>query len=431
MKKLLLALFLLFPACVYAQVQAGLIEAWTRGLTLPVWDGIVAKTAFTPAAGGAAFFTSLNPAIKPDKIATTPDKWVYHVVNYSEVFSKKEREALLKFEPLDVKIGKIAVMHDRSAAIYNQLKTDPQDAQLFSEKAFAEHQQKLAQLAVTLEYNLNARNAGYVSSKEQAHHEDFISLLSRMPSGFSREDIALLLRSEGNQPLFPVFNRGEINDFAAITTLSGQRQWVASQIQAVQSSRQTILSRDLAQQNDQTYRLYYLQTQRLQYLTELQAFLEKTARPRKSLIYRRRVKLQDDLPAMTDAQRLGYLQYRVDTATDLAEKVELETRLAEQKELYQPYATAEAFGVPYEQVLYQGYMNPALLSEQEQALLANEKTAETAVANATDKLDTQRAAMHDFEPEDLDFFTQYYRLTAQRDILKAELARRNFFKRFH
>jgi len=218
MKKLLFLLSVVFiPLGISAQpVPAGLVEAaWTKGLTKTSWENIVKQTAFAPQAGGAVFYSSLNAAVTPDKIATTADNWIYHVVDYSKVFSKPEKAVLLLRGPQAVTLGKVAVLHDRSAAVYNQLQKETNPQTLFRQHAFDEHQEKLAKLGRTLENNLVQKVDPALDFKAEKLHEDFVSLLQRWPSGFERSDIAYLVQS-GNQPLFPVMSQKEIEQFAAL-----------------------------------------------------------------------------------------------------------------------------------------------------------------------------------------------------------------------
>ena len=429
MKKLLLLLIAFFiPLCGFA--QGGLIEAWTRGLTLSVRDGLVARTVFAPQAGGAVFFEALNPATTPRKIVSTPDNMVYSVVYYSDVFSKKEKSILLPREPQGVKLGKIAVIHDQSASLYNQIQHENNPQKLFSQHAFEEHQRKLAELASTLENGLVSKTQVSLDFRAEKDHEDFVSLLQKMPSGFIREDIARLVQSAG-QPLFPVMGRKEIQQFAALDTIEAQRQWVAQSIDAVKSNQQALLSRDLTAFTDSEYRLYYMQNLRLKYLQGMQGILTKAQTPRKSLIYRRRMRLKENLPLMTDAERLGYLQYHLDTFTgSAAEREALENSLKQQKDLYQAYAVAEALDLPYERVLDKGYMSPELLGAQEGENIRQAADLPTLLAPKIEALDQQLAAMREFEPEETSFLRQYYRLTIQRNIYQAELARRHLFDGF-
>lgn len=435
MKKLFLLLSVfLFPLC--AAAQGGLIEAWTRGLTQSSFESIVLKTTFAPKVGGAAFYKALNTSVTPRNIPTTPDNLVYSVVNYSKVFSKKEQQLLLPRESQLTKVGKIAFVYDRSAALYNQIKAEPNGEKMFSEHAFEEHQSKLAELGATLETYLRQQVRTSLPLKEQGKYEDLVALLQKIPSGFEREDISRLL-SGGEQPLFPVMSRRELQQFAALQNVESQRQWVAQMKAAIESNQQVLLSHDSKELSDMDFLLYYMQNLRLQYLGTLDGLLAKSTAPRKSLIYRYRADLKEelpfvskDLPLMTDAQRLGYLQFHKDTFQGSPQELEqLEAVLKKQKELYQPYATAEAFGLPYETVLDKGYMHPMILGEETQQRIAASGNLEKDLAPDLEALEQQIASMREMDPEDLSFLTQYYRLTAQRDIYKAEIARQNFFKR--
>lgn len=433
MKKLLFAFCTVFLALQsFAQPVAPAVEAaWTSGLKQATWQPIVKRTVFAPQAGGAAFYSSLNPAVIPDKIATTADNWIYHVVDYSKVFSKPEKAILLPRGSEAVTLGKVAFLHDRSAAVYNQLQKEPNPQTLFRQHAFDEHQLKLVKLGRTLENDLVQKVDPALGLKSEKTHEDFVSLLQKWPSGFERSDIAYLVQS-GGQPLFPVMSQKEIEQFAALKDLSAQRDWVAQQIDAAKANRRALLSREVEQLTDNDFRLYYMQNLRLQYLEKFQnEVLSKATAPRKSLIYRNRAKLSDDLPLMTDAERLGYLQHRISSFQgSLEEKLKLQTQLAQQKRFYQPYAAAQAFGVPYEQVLKEGYMNPKLLGEETARFIQNSTNLEKDLAPAIEKLDARISAMNEFEPEELSFCSQYYRLTLERDIYKAEIARRRFFNTF-
>ena len=424
MKKLLLLSLIFLPLTAFAQ-PAGLIEAWTRGMTNASWKPIVTKTAFAPQVGGAVFYKSLNSAIVP--------KWVYHIVNYSDVFSKTEKGILLERKPMAVTLGKIAFFHDRSASLYNQLQKEPAPQTLLSQNAFNEHQAKLAQLGSTFENALIKKVAPYLDFKAEAGYEDFVSLLQKWPSNFKRSDIALLFKGS-KQPLFPVMSRKEMQEFAQLTDLAAQREWVANAIDLIKINQRSLLSQDptMAKLTDNQYRLYYLQNLRLEYLNVLQDnVLANATQPRKSLIYRYRSKLTDQLPPMTDAERLGYLHHTLNNLEQgAAERESLQALLKEQNDLYAPYAAAEALELPYEQVLDSGYMSPLLLGEQTADLIKNSADLSKDLAPMIEDLNKQIEMLTLFAAEVTSFYKQYYRLIVERDIYQSALARQHFFDAF-
>ena len=165
--------------------------------------------------------------------------------------------------------------------------------------------------------------------------------------------------------------------------------------------------------------------------------------PRQTIIVRVRRKIPlDFLPEadkpLTDAQRLGKLHFHLGLMQSRgqqlsAEAVALKTEITRQTELYHPYALAEAFGLPYEQVLRSHVYNAKLYFSEEEAARLNMLTSEQAVSELPAKIAQVQAQMRELlgtKTASPDVYVHYLRLQAREEFLLTRLAQAKFFLQY-
>ena len=148
---------------------------------------------------------------------------------------------------------------------------------------------------------------------------------------------------------------------------------------------------------------------------------------------------QEAYESMTDAQRLGYLYFHNDAvaesiASSQAPAVVTGMQPILQKELlrhirvYNPYAMAQAFDIPYEKALsLRDYDRKKLFfNEDFIAYIDNSSSKELAetLPQHIEKVQQELAALRHTtpNPENLDFYVNYYRLSAKAGFLQSLLS---------
>lgn len=391
-----------------ARQQQQFVEtAWMHNIDVPFFQNVLTKSSFFAVRDGSLLLSTFaQPSFKIN-IPSTDSKWIFSNVYYPNVFSKPEKTLLLHESAPIVKLGQIAFLYDRHAALFTQLNASEtlKDGDLL---AFHSHQERLQKLFW-----------GLHSYYRQYTPEQFATAL------FPKEQIP----SMAQQPLQAnavVFSDEERAIFAQLPTIGDQQQWVQQNLQSVYQDLGYMQEQGKTTLGDVPFARYYTQKMRYDYLQVLNQSLQRFPQKRSSLLIRYR----QPLPALggilaTDAERLGYARFQADsnpTQANLAEYTRLYDECA-------PYAAAEVFEKPYEFTLQRGTASIFLLGEEESshlsALSPSQIFAEMP-AKITD-LQTQLTQISSQQPKNLDFYKQYYRLTAQLDIYNSLLKRAEFF----
>ena len=406
-------------------VQAQAVSPWFRG-GKQVWETLL-KHNPALVSGRAALSIPLSHTVTGFSVKTTPYNWLLHRVSHSGVFSRMEKEILLqKTSSEKAALGKLAYFHDRDAHLFNALSLYPQ-AQA-DEPAFWRHQNLLTNTLAELE-------------------EFYRPLLPEKltSSLFTKEAVQHLLADPVQPPAF-VLHVKEISSFAALNTLAEQQAWARNILHQTNSDLNALLAKDPQTLKGYEFERYYLQKLRLEYFKTLQEVLQNAVAKRPSLIIRRKRVLKINLPGagqpMTDAQRLGFLRYYMDRLArqaDLTQKenpafaqyLQVKTVLQTLAPVYETYAAAEAFGVPYEHVLRVGPSWPDLIvgaEEGQQLRQTIGKTPLTQLPAKIDELKSKMALMQAQEPDGLDFFVRYYRLERTKALYETFLIRERLLR---
>ena len=411
-----------------APAQAQFVSPWFRG-GKQVWQALLAK-AKLPTNGQALQLRPLSNAATGYAVKTTAANWLRHRVGHSGVFSRMEKEALLqKTNNPKLQLGKVAYFHDRDARLFNWVSSQP--GAHAEEAAFWRHQNILSNTLAELE-------TFYQGELPEA----FSSGL------FSKEQVARLLQDPVQPPAFVLYPK-EIEHFAALHTLAEQKAWAQQTLSRIRADLNTLLGKDPTRLQNNEFERYYVQKLRLIYFTTLQEVLAGAKEKRPSLIMRRKRALKANLPGddcpMTDAQRLGFWRYHLDklasaqpllsqSGDHFAQYTQLKSLLSRLAPVYEPYAVAEAFSVPYEQSLRLGTLWPDIIVGPQEGLQLRKMTAQESERQLPAKiraLNQQLADLRTQTPEDLSFYTRYYRLEKQKALYESFLIRHRLISRGH
>ena len=233
--------------------------------------------------------------------------------------------------------GKLAYFYDRDLLLLSALREffpeEPYNAQ-----AFALHQDILE----------TTRNEIEIFALEE--------LVTKLHGWMSTHEAEILLKDQ-TQPLCSVLVRSEVKTFATLTTLEQQRQFAKQQLADIQDELVMLLKMPEVQLTNGHFAQYYYSKMRAEYFQILVDALENATAPLPSIVVRVAVPIQlNFLPnpteVLTDAQRLGKLYfYSHQNQFSTAENIQLQAKLNRQSDVFKTYATAEAFQVPYEQLL--------------------------------------------------------------------------------
>lgn len=381
------------------------------------------KESFSVPVSPTILQASLRISTAKYEVISTPKNWMYHRFSHSGLLNDAEKERLLKadFTSAPNILGKLEVLHDRDADLFSFLQYQfvPLNTQAYTKRS---------------ELFKNA----------YAELENFYlpSLVSRFSHLFPKEQVKLLLL-DPSQPSIFILNKGEIDKFPTLS-LEEQKAYAQSIIQTLTPKMQKILKTPVELLPEEEFQNYYFQKLRLKYFSLLLQALEKATAPRKTIIIRVRKTpgisfLKEGQTFMTDAQRLGFLHFYHDkfqtslsggTAPD-RELLEIKTVLAQQEKLYNHFAVAEAFNLPYETVFARGtswsplyipngtkweeYISTTDISLQVKPLIAD--------------IRNQLLVMLAQEPTDLNFYARYFRLKHQLSVYETLLIRNRLFLR--
>lgn len=421
LKPLICAVLLVCP---FLQVQAQLVSPWFRGSSA-AWQALLKNTASQPIRTGLTL--PLSGAATGFTVKTTASNWVLHRISHSGVFCRMEKEILTApFKSEKTLLGRLAYFHDRDARLFALLPANKSA----DTKAFWRHQDLLKNTLAEVE-----------SHFAPVLPERFAS------STFPAEEVKRLLEDPVQPPAYALYAK-EMEAFAAQPTLDAQRAWARSALEYTWKNLHSLLIKNPSDIKPVEFEQYYRQKLRLEYFKTLNEVLAKSTAKRNTLIIRRKRKLNANLPGagqpMTDAQRLGLLQFTLDKMEDSAQTLfpeenltarYLETKalLQQMTKVYEPYAVAEALGAPYEWAIRHGSAWPDLLGQEKAAYLRTLKGQAifTDLPPLVARLDEQMAALRRQTPADADFYVRYYRLWAEQNVYNTILARERFFRAFN
>ncbi len=404
------------------QAQAQTVAPWFRG-GKQLWEALL-KQNMAPVSGKAALSVPFSNTVTGFSVKTTPYNWLLHRVSHSGVFSRMEKEILLQKKASEKAVlGKLSYFHDRDAQLFNALSLQRTSAQA-NEPAFWRHQNLLADTLAELESFFRTSLPEHLTT-----------------SLFSQERIKQLLADPVQPPAF-VLGINEINFFASLSSLEQQRAWTQEAIRQTSADLNALLAKDPQTLKNFEFERFYLQKLRLEYFKTLQKVLSHATRARNSLIIRRKRVLKLDLPGaeqpMTDAQRMGFLHYHLHKSAariDLTQKgdpavqnyLNLQHLTRQLSPVYEIYAEAEAFGVPYEQTIRHGSLWPDIILGPEKGKELRHKMGnvplEAELSGYIEKLKSQMALMQAQTPDGLDFYVRYYRLERTKSLYDTYIIR--------
>ncbi|MBO4674835.1 MAG: hypothetical protein J5601_01960, partial [Elusimicrobiaceae bacterium] len=388
---------------VLSQQQKQLVEtAWLHGINLPIFHNTLEQSSFFAIRDGSLLLQTAKTSLTPPTF-THPGKWIFSNVSFHNVFSKPEKTLLLHESAPRVKLGQIAFLHDRHAALFMQAN----DTQLLTDRdvlTFNEHQKRLQNLFSGLDFYYR-----------QNMPEEFATAL------FPKDKIPQIT-TQPFQSNALTFSEKERSEFAALPDISAQQTWAQQHLQAVYQDLGRMQEAGKTNLGDVPFEHYYMQKMRYDYLQLLKHTLQQSTQKRTSLILRPRQPLAElgGIP-VTDAERLGYARFQADTNPT-------ETTLNEYNRLYDQYASyaaAEIFGTPYELPLRRGANSIFLLSEEESTRLSGlsysqlQQELPAKIAN----LQARLAQLHTQPVQTPAFYKQYYRIAAEADIYRSLLKR--------
>lgn len=416
---LLNSLFVLFAAAVPAGAQA--VAPWFRG-TAQSWKDLT-KNAFS------AQKIAVHPLSKPLSglttgyaVKTTVPNWLKYRLSHSNTFCRMEKE-ILDIHPGNICAvsGKLSYFWDRDALLSANASSGEMNA-----NALTRHQELLQNTLAEVE----------AFGKEEIGKIFHSSI-------FSKEDIAQLLADPDQPPAFALYLQ-EIRTFPTLT-LSAQQDFARRALEANTQALENLLSQSPEELSTAQYADYYRLKLRQRYFRLLWRTLENANAPRQTLIIRVRKQIElSFLPGndawLTDAERLGKLyfyaaQIQAHTPQGVNEQlVALKSEIARQEKIYEVYAKAEAFNIPYEVLLER----PQILADY--ALGAEEAARLRTLPNAQaveelpqhiSRIQTHRQMLLSQKPARPGFYTNYYRLYLKETILQTRLAQANCFLNYN
>lgn len=404
--------FILTPL---AQAHAQFVSSWFRG-TAQSWK-LLTETSFSAARLSATrLITPMSGLVTGSAVKTTVPNWLRHRLSHSGTFSAAEKNILTVHPANPTAVtGKLSYLWDKNALLAANA-----SAGEINEKAFLRHQQLLQ--------NTLAEVENFSREQLSAH---FYSAI------FSKEEIFRSLK-DPFQPQPFILTRREVEQFSQLSLPEqrtfAHRAWYHATVKLSELQLQ-----NLQKLSTQAYSDYYYFKLRQRYFAALYQAVRDAATPRKTIIIRIRRKIPlDFLPesdrALTDAQRLGKLHFHLERlkkgTTDMDEKVALKAEIVRQTELYHPYALAEAFGLPYEDVLKTPIQNASFYFTKKEADELNLLTSQQAVDELPAKIARIQTHMETLLGEknpSLEDYVYYFRLYAREQFLQTRLARAKFF----
>lgn len=426
----LLLVLTIFTAASPAQAQK--ISAWWKRSSKALWGQSLQKAFAAPQLRQISFATPQRSRLLPTVISTTPNNLLYSKIQKSNLFCKQEKDLILNktLSPQE-RLGIITLLHDRNALLADYARNSFPDEQIVREDAFLRHQDRLQSVLTELEdfYIIHDAQMGSLSKEWQG-------------SPFLDDQIQLL-RETPKQPQFHVLNAREVEIFPTLTH-EEQVAFTTQLIEKQQSIINHFLNTPLEKILPGHASSYYRARIRQKYFKTLLSVLERKPVQRNSIIMRVPEKINIDfLPyakkSMTDAQRLGYLYFHNDAVAESIASSQapavvtgmqpiLQEELLRHIRVYNPYAMAQAFDIPYEKALsLRDYDRKKLFfNEDFIAYIDNSSSKELAetLPQHIEKVQQELAALRHTtpNPENLDFYVNYYRLSAKAGFLQSLLS---------
>lgn len=408
--------FILAPL---APTRAQLVSPWFRG-PAQSWKALK-ETSFSAARLAATPLSAPMSGLSTGQaVKTTVPNWLMHRLSHSNTFSAMEKE-IFKTHPANTVAvtGKLSYFWDRDALL--AANAAPGE---INEKAFTRHQQLLQNTLAEVE------NFSLEDISTQFHS-----------SVFSQEEMLRALK-DPTQPQAFILTRREVEEFPQLSLQEqlefARNAWRQSSVRLME-----LLNQEPQTITTHAFSDYYYIKLRQRYFTTLFQVMARAQAPRQTIIVRVRRKIPlDFLPEadklLTDAQRLGKLHFHLGLMQSRgqqlsAEAVALKTEITRQTELYHPYALAEAFGLPYEQVLRSHVYNAKLYFSDEEAARLNMLTSEQAVSELPAKIAQVQAQMRELlgtKTASPDVYVHYLRLQAREEFLLTRLAQAKFFLQY-
>jgi len=347
-----------------------------------------------------------------------------------------------KPKPAGQQLGLAAVLHDQNAILDNLLKE--QGGKGLEKAELQAQQQALTTAAQEMEKTLLVNTSFVLPSRLPRDFSGWEKVFAKIDSGVDKATVQRLFDGVP-QPIFPSMTKSEIETFAALPSLAIQRAYIEDSITLCKEQMQRIINKDISAISDEEFSTYYLQKVRLDYFEQVQKALADATEKRTSLILREPVALEDGMPAMTDAQRIGYVQYQKDKlakrisqlsadkevlrdnlnqhVTLQQQQVQLTRELDRLQELYGYYARAEVFGIPYEKSFHIGATSFYLLPEKDAAYMLSleGKALKREIQKRLAGVERNIAQKQLEFPFDTAFYADYYRLLSLRDIYQGQL----------
>lgn len=412
--RLACCLFLTFVPL--APVRAQLVSPWFRG-TAQSWKALKEASFSAARLSATPLSLPLSGLSTGYAVKTTVPNWLTHRLSHSNTFSAMEK-GIFKTHPANTVAvtGKLSYFWDRDALL--AASAAPGE---INEKAFDRHQQLLQNTLAEVEtFSLEEISSQFHSSV------------------FSQEEMLRSLK-DPLQPQAFILTRREVDEFPQLS-LQEQREFAKNAWQQASIRLMGLLTQDPQTITTHAFSDYYYLKLRQRYFVTLLQVMERAQTPRKTIIVRIRRKiplafLPDVGQSLTDAQRLGKLYFHLgliqahgQQATP--EGIALKAEITRQTELYHPYALAEAFGLPYEQVLRSHVYNANLYFSEEESARINLLTSALAVDELPAKiaqLKTHKQELLSTKTASPDVYVHYFRLHAQEEFLLTRLARAKFF----
>lgn len=408
--------FLLMPL---ASARAQLVSPWFRG-TPQSWKVLTETSFATPSLNATRLSVPLSGLSTGYTVKTTVPNWLKHRLSHSNTFSRMEKD-LFKIHPtnLTAVTGKLSYFLDRDALLAANVMRGE-----INEHAFSRHQELLQNTLAEVE------NFG---------HEQITSRFSN--TILTQEEQERILKDPAQPPAFIVSHR-EIERFPTLS-LAEQQLFAQKALQDASRNLADILRQNPQEIPTHVYSNYYYYKLRQRYFSMLCKVMERAQAPRQTIIIRVRKKislsfLPESEQLLTDAQRLGKLYFhqglmQANTQSATTDLVALQTEIARQTELYNPYALAEAFGIPYEKLLSQRNYLANIYFAEEEAAYINTLTSYQALEELPAKIthvQTQQNSLLAAKTLSLDGYVHYFRLVAQEQFLKTRLAQAQLFSRY-
>lgn len=353
-------------------------------------------------------------------VKTTLPNWLSHKLYRSHAISAMEKQ-VLRQSPGDALLAsaKLQFFFDRDLLLAKTLPaTEPEN---WNETAFKRHQDLLQSTRTEVE----------IFGAEQIAWS-----LEKDVSFFTKNDIQNILLS-GQPPSF-ILTSHELKEFPTLS-LEQQRQFAQSGLEAAQQQLVQFLCLDPTKISAAQFTAFYRSKCQWYYFFQLTKVLQTATEPRKTAIVRVYKPLNIDfLPdpqlLLTDAQRLGKLQFYLDFYTqDQANLQRAELLQAEQlrQGINRPYAKAEALDIPYEKVLGGHVLHDEDVFNQEmvswlQSTPYKEQLPwlDQLLLTQTDKMAAFRKAHPNPTVAD---YTAYYRLLVEKEYLQGARSKAHLF----